>query len=333
MVPHSSRPRTRPGGFTLVELLVVIAIIGILIALLLPAVQKVRETANRTACKNNLKQIGVAFLNHLTDRGYFPPGGNDGDPPPSYDSVSGAPHTGVDQRGGWGFNILPYIEGDNAYRGGGATQINGMNGKIAVAIGTANKVFFCPSRRQPMLIPYNGNVSPTAWLTDMGLTTNDHPLCAQCDYAAANHDDNGIVRKSYGRPTALVHLSDVSNGMSNTFMVGEKLMNLFYMGQDLEDDNQGYSVGWDEDTIRFTDVFSSGPGGSWPGPHTPGQDFRSQGGYNAVGRQAFGSSHVANFNAVFTDGSVHQISYGINPAVLKDLGDVGNRNVIPFGDW
>src|SRR5580658_2589590 len=103
----------RRRGFTLIELLVVIAIIAVLIALLVPAVQKVREAANRAQCLNNLKQMGVAFHNHHDVFKYFPSGGMG--PGAARTMINNAPAGYKSQAGGWCYQILPFVEQDNLY--------------------------------------------------------------------------------------------------------------------------------------------------------------------------------------------------------------------------
>jgi prepilin-type N-terminal cleavage/methylation domain-containing protein len=308
-------------GFTLIELMVVIAIIGVLIGLLLPAVQKVREAARRTQCRNNLKQIGLAFLEHATQRVFFPPGGNDDDEPPKFESV-GNPYVNEKQTAGWGFAILPYIDGDNAYRGGSATTLRDC---VKLAVSTPNKVFFCPTRRLPMVVHYVSPPSSANFLTGMpgGHSTDTDVYTAQSDYAASNLDNTGIVRKTYGTPANLIRVSDVKTGLSNALAVAEKRMELNKVdgGVQAADDNQGYTVGMDDDMVRYASVL-------------PAPDFRGSPDWGDAGNSEFGSSHVGSFNAVFGDGAVHAISYSINVSILKQLGDINNQKPIPNnGDW
>jgi prepilin-type N-terminal cleavage/methylation domain-containing protein/prepilin-type processing-associated H-X9-DG protein len=294
------RGSCRRVGFTLIELLVVIAIIGTLIGLLLPAVQKVREAANRMACGNNLKQIGIAFHNHHDAFGYFPSGGWQWWTPPTY--VNGVPAVGPQQQAGWAFQILPFLEAENTWRGGQAT--NDLD-RILVAVGTPNKVFFCPSRRLPQTL----TVSYTDYLNGRPVT---HALC---DYAAANFNKSpskqtGVVRQFYPN-----RIADITDGTTNTLMVGDKRLNLSYLGQPQEVDGVGYTSGWDRDVVRTTD-------------RAPKPDFSG----TSDTTRRFGSSHPGRFNAVFADGSVRPISYSINPTFFSYLGNKSDGQVISTDD-
>src|SRR5262249_2842038 len=152
-------------------LLVVIAIIAVLIGLLLPAVQKVREAAARIQCQNNLKQISLAFHNHHDSFGAFPTGGWDWWYTPNF--INAQPAIGPEQQAGWGFQILPFLEGDNTWKGGQAAT---DRERSIVAVGTPNKMFFCPARRDPQTVIFS----------DPGYLGGSPTVIALCDYAANN---------------------------------------------------------------------------------------------------------------------------------------------------
>jgi prepilin-type N-terminal cleavage/methylation domain-containing protein len=298
MIFYRFSSRSSRRGFTLIELLVVIAVIGTLMGLLLPAVQKVREAANRISCRNNLKQMGLAFHMHHDTLGSFPTGGWIAYLPPNYNQ--GTPAVGQYQQAGWAFQILPFIEADNTWKGGQATT---DSGRALVAIATPNKLFFCPSRRLPQTVTYPDNYLPHL---SVGLVTH-----ALCDYAASNKDGTGVVQQVY--PTLI---SDITDGTSNTFMVGEKRLNRRYLGMKQQDDNQGYTAGFNFDTIRKT-------------TRPPAPDYNAQQG---DGAGLFGSSHPMGFNAVFADGSVHTIPYSIDRIVFQYLGNKSDGQVISSPD-
>lgn len=280
--------KLRRTAFTLVELLVVIAIIGVLIALLLPAVQAAREAASRTECANHLKQIGLAFHNHHDVHRRFPDGGEYWNT--SRSLVNGSPRVSPDQNWGWPYQLLPYMEQENAWRLPNDQDVRN----------SLQENYFCPSRRRPQrifdsrygdscMIDYAGNAG----------TSRAGPSAG----AYGNGLDGAVVRRpipNSGRSPS-VRFAHITDGSSNTLLVGEKYMQLDRIGERQADDDQGYVSGWDWDNIRW--------GFDPPAKDTIGVWLPDR----------FGSAHPTTMNGLRCDASVHTVTYQIDQPVFSAL--------------
>jgi prepilin-type N-terminal cleavage/methylation domain-containing protein len=321
--------KRKTPGFTLVELLVVIAIIGVLVALLLPAVQSAREAARRMQCTNHLKQFGLAIHNfhdtykELPNLGHgwwwhvnYTNGNTAPNGTPIYTNNGGNIVKNRYVGMGWGYQILPFMEQQNVFDGGGLPT---NYQKSILAISTPIPFHFCPSRRGPKLLPINGEWYSQPSVYPMG-SQGSYPH-APTDYAACCLEGNP---GNGGRPDfgAMVRITNPENlstndgseptnfaslvdGTSNTLIVAEKRLNTTYINLYQGDDNEGYTSGFDHDTVRF---------GSRNFP--PLKDIKAT---SADGAQRFGSSHPAGFNAVMGDGSVRLVNYTISNVMFEYL--------------
>jgi prepilin-type N-terminal cleavage/methylation domain-containing protein len=313
----------RPNGFTLVELLVVIAIIGILVSLLLPAVQAAREAARRTQCANNLKQLGVASLQHETAYGHLPSSGWGW-------RWMGVPDQGFGhtQPGGWLYNILPYLE-QQAVHDLGTGQGAAMQAAAGTVAATTLVMMNCPTRRSGG--PY-ANGYPF-WV----LSPAPAVPCARGDYAASSGDaypswcnpdcvngpDCGPTSLAAGNdpayanwmdtslytgvsfPRSEIKIAHIQDGASNTYLLGEKYLNPdnYTTGADGADNETMYN-GYDNDTNRTVNA-AFPPAVDTPG-YAPGDNF--------------GSAHAGIFQMTFCDGSVHAISFAVDSEIHRRLG-------------
>jgi prepilin-type N-terminal cleavage/methylation domain-containing protein len=194
-----TKSTTHRRGFTLIELLVVIAIIAILIGLLVPAVQRVREAANRAQCQNNLKQIGLAAQNYHDTNGHFPPG------------IGYSPPTGG-AFGNYFFHLLPYVEQDNLYRSSlGTVSFPPPVGPTTVYYPGNNNVYSQPVK--VFLCPSDPSVGPDGVVMVNGVS-----------FGALCYAHNALVagQNNPPSPQGKTRIAEITDGLSNTILHAEK---------------------------------------------------------------------------------------------------------------
>jgi prepilin-type N-terminal cleavage/methylation domain-containing protein/prepilin-type processing-associated H-X9-DG protein len=313
--PRFGKRAARGRGFTLVELLVVIAIIVLLMALLLPAIQKVRESANRLRCANNLKQMGIAIHNHHNDFDRFPSGGWGwfwvGDPDRGTDAK---------QPGGWVYNIMPWIEQDDLHNMGKALPLAQKLQASSTRIGRTLPLLNCPSRRDGGPYPnsagfnYANAQNPPQWLARTDYAANSGDQLTD-EFFAGPPDLATGDNPNYGWPNtdglsgvifqrSMLRIHDVKYGTSNVYLLGEKYINADHYkdGQD-PSDNENMYVGFDNDIYRTT---------FFP----PMKDK-----HGVTNTFAFGSAHAAGVNMLMCDGSVQFVGFDVDPLIHKRAGN------------
>jgi prepilin-type N-terminal cleavage/methylation domain-containing protein len=272
---------TRRAGFTLVELLVVIAIIGVLVALLLPAIQSARETARRTTCVNNLKQVALAAIQHEGAQRHY----------------ANRVDSNVRQ-GTWITEILPYMEEADLFNDW--VQAVGFRTKGVAAVGarpvreiiaTPVAALYCPTRRPVAAYPSSqGPAARTDYVLNGG---------------ASNRPDEFIVKwpgiwapTPRGKPAKAVRYKDIKDGVSKTYLIGEKALSSdqYTTGQDRGDDGTIYDCPRGN-CVRFA-------------KRVPAHDVRQRD--NCWNCHSFGSAHPTSWNMAFCDGSVHSLSYDLS---------------------
>jgi len=275
-------------GFTLVELLVVIAIIGVLVALLLPAVQAAREAARRMTCQNHLKQVGLAMQNHHDTYGIYPDGGINWHAARTK-AAGGAPEAAPRQAWGLFYQMLPFIEQQSLYD----------NADDAFVRRTPVSSYFCPSRREPVPV---GNRAHNDYAGNGGLTGGGLN-------GWGDGNNGGVVTRATA--VAPIDSAAIIDGTSNTIAVGEKWMGQSEYSKHTCADNEGYASGFDWDIIRW-------------GNNPPRKDVLN----NDACKTEFGSAHAGGAYFGYCDGSVQFVNFNIDQTTFRNLSQRDDGQVI-----
>jgi prepilin-type N-terminal cleavage/methylation domain-containing protein/prepilin-type processing-associated H-X9-DG protein len=299
------RKRIMPGaptsprrGFTLIELLVVIAIIAILIGLLVPAVQKVREAAARMQCSNNLHQLGIGLHNHHDSRGHFPPGG----------VTTAMPQLGIPAgvTHGWAVFVLPYIEQDNLYKQY-RFDLDWRDPANEPVRTTAVKTFLCPSSPGGARTDsFNSSVFGTV----RGIA-GDYPPDngVSGDLRTAGLIDNVADLKGVLRVNETPRFADITDGTSNTELLTECAGRpQRWRAGKLISGRQGGGMWADRDAEYITHGFTS-DGLTSPGPCA----------VNCTNADEIYAFHTGGANVLLGDGSVRFLSTSVSIRTVARL--------------